>query len=101
MHTLVGKWIPPNERGKFASAYMGNAIGAAVFLPGFGLLISLSSWEWAYYVSTIIGMIWFLCWHLLIFESPEHHPCIDPRERDYIHQSLGTSVQQHLVHTFH
>lgn len=93
MHSMASKWIPPNERSKFVTAYLGSSVGVSVFYPLFGFVISISSWEWVYYLCGILGLIWFIGWQYFVYDSPAKHPRIDPAERAYIEQSLGTSVQ--------
>ena len=34
-----------------------------------------------------VGVLWFVAWMLIVYDSPEKHPRISERERDYI---LGT-----------
>lgn len=94
MHSLVGKWIPPNERSKFVTAYMGTAFGMTVFFPLFGLIILVSTWEWVYYTCGIVGVLWFICWQYFVYDSPAQHPRIDTEEREHIEKSLGDSIQK-------
>lgn len=91
-HNLVGKWIPSNERSRFVSAYLGSSIGVAIFYPLFGYIIKISSWEWVFHFSFIVGTIWFVLWQYFVFDSPEHHPRIDPSEKGYILEVLGSTV---------
>ncbi|KAM8711619.1 hypothetical protein ACLKA7_012174 [Drosophila subpalustris] len=93
MHVLTAKWIPPNERSKFVSAYLGSSVGVAVFYPIFGYIIDWSSWEWVYYICGVVGMLWFVAWQFLVIDSPAQHPRIAQSERRYIEKSLGASVQ--------
>ncbi|KAH8418559.1 hypothetical protein KR222_001463, partial [Zaprionus bogoriensis] len=93
MHVLTAKWIPPNERSKFVSAYLGSSVGVALFYPIFGYIIDWSSWEWVYYVCGVVGMLWFIAWQFLVFDSPAEHPRIAQSEQRYIEKSLGASVQ--------
>ncbi|EDW85863.1 uncharacterized protein Dwil_GK23292 [Drosophila willistoni] len=93
MHVMTAKWIPPNERSKFVSAYLGSSVGVALFYPIFGYIIDLIGWESVYYVSGVVGTFWFISWQFLVFDSPAEHPRIDESERRYIEKSLGASVQ--------
>ena len=36
-----------------------------------------------------IGIIWFLVWSVLAFNSPANHPKISDKERDYIESSIA------------
>lgn len=70
MHHLTAKWIPPNERSQFVSAYLGSSIGVAIAYPIFGFIIKVSSWEWVFHACGICGIIWYMFW--LYFVSSEH-----------------------------
>lgn len=62
MHHLTGQWIPPNERSKFISAYLGSSIGVAIAYPIFGFIMKASSWEWVYHACGICGTVWYAFW---------------------------------------
>lgn len=62
MNNLTGKWIPPNERSKFITSYLGSSIGVATAYPMFGFIIKVSSWEWVFHACGIAGSIWCICW---------------------------------------
>ncbi|CRK96189.1 CLUMA_CG009618, isoform A [Clunio marinus] len=94
MHHLTGKWIPPNERSKFVTAYLGSSIGVAVAYPIFGFIIKASSWEWVFHSCGIAGSIWFIFWLYYVYDSPENHPRIHAKEKEYILKCLGSSVIQ-------
>lgn len=68
MHHLTGQWIPPNERSKFVSAYLGSSIGVALAFPIFGFIIKVSSWEWMFHACGISGIVWYILW--LYYVSP-------------------------------
>lgn len=93
MHDLISKWIPPNERSRFGSAYVGGSVGIVVFYPLFGFIISISSWEWIYHFTAALTMVWFIFWQYYVYDNPSKHPHIDPSELNYITKSLGDSVQ--------
>lgn len=94
MHTMAGRWIPPNERSKFVTAYLGSSMGVAITFPLFGFVISWMSWEWVYHICGIIGVIWYLAWCYFVYDSPAEHPRISAEERMYIEKSLGTSIHK-------
>lgn len=94
MHNMTAQWIPPNERSKFVTAYLGSSIGIALSYFFFGYVIAVTSWEWVFHISGLIGIIWYVFWVFLVFETPAEHPRIDPREREYIEKALGTTVQK-------
>uniref|UniRef100_A0AAG5DIP9 Major facilitator superfamily (MFS) profile domain-containing protein n=1 Tax=Anopheles atroparvus TaxID=41427 RepID=A0AAG5DIP9_ANOAO len=91
MHHMAGLWIPPNERSKFVTAYLGSSIGVALNFPLFGYIISWSSWEYVYHFCGIFGTVWYVAWLYLVYDSPAEHPRIHPNERKFIESSLGIS----------
>lgn len=93
MHVLTAQWIPPNERSKFVTAYLGSSVGIAIFYPLFGYIISWTSWEWVYHICGMVGTFWWLGWLILVYDTPALHPRIDENELSYIQKSLGSSVQ--------
>ncbi|XP_069705479.1 putative inorganic phosphate cotransporter isoform X2 [Periplaneta americana] len=92
MHNLTASWIPPNERSKFLSAYMGSSIGAALTYPLCGLLISWFGWPSVFYVTGGIGVVWFIAWWVFVYDSPAQHPRISEKEKKYILDCLGKTV---------
>ncbi|XP_072398707.1 sialin-like isoform X1 [Diabrotica undecimpunctata] len=92
MHNMVSKWIPPNDRSKFISAYMGSSFGAAMTYPLCGLIIEMWGWEAAFYACGVLGTIWFLAWWFLAHDSPSDHPRISDEEKNYIITSIGKSL---------
>ncbi|XP_005176869.1 sialin [Musca domestica] len=93
MHVLTAKWIPPNERSKFVTAYLGSSVGIAVFYPFFGYIMHWGSWVWVYHFCGILGTVWWFGWLFFVYDSPAQHPRISESEVRYIEKSLGASVQ--------
>ncbi|ETN57893.1 sodium-dependent phosphate transporter [Anopheles darlingi] len=91
MHHMAGQWIPPNERSKFVTAYLGSSIGVALNFPLFGFIIAHTSWEYVYHFCGIFGTVWYVAWLYLVYDSPSEHPRIHPAERKFIESSLGIS----------
>ncbi|XP_067628286.1 sialin [Eurosta solidaginis] len=91
MHHMVGKWIPPNERSKFVTAYLGSSVGVATFYPVFGYVMHWTSWEWVYFMCGVLGTIWWVFWLYFAYDSPAEHPRISSAEQRYIEKSLGAS----------
>lgn len=99
MHVLTAKWIPPNERSKFVTAYLGGSVGIAVFYPLFGYIMYWSSWELVYYICGAIGTLWWLAWLIFVYDSPAQHPRISAKELQYIEKSVEESLQNSAQHT--
>ncbi|KAM7355555.1 sialin-like [Cochliomyia hominivorax] len=94
MHVLIARWIPPDERSKFVTAYFGSSIGAAISYPLFAYIMHYISWQWVYHICGFAGTIWWLGWLFLVYDSPAQHPRISVKELTYIENALGSSVQQ-------
>lgn len=92
MHHLTAQWIPPNERSKFVTSYMGSSIGIALFYPLFGSILSLSSWEYVFHLTGLLGTVWYAAWLYFVYDSPAQHPRIDPYERLYIEKALSGTL---------
>lgn len=93
MHHMSGQWIPADERASFVSSYLGSSMGVAIYYPIFGWIMKTYSWEYIFHFCGIVGIIWFLCWNYFVYDTPSLHPRIDPIERNYIHEKLGSSLQ--------
>ncbi|KAJ8972635.1 hypothetical protein NQ314_000091 [Rhamnusium bicolor] len=96
MHAMLARWIPPLERSKFgAYVYAGTNFGTIISLPLSGWLCSLESghgWPLSFYLFGIIGIIWFVLWMFLIYDTPTSHPRIDRQEKAFILASIGPQV---------
>lgn len=89
MHTMVSKWVPPHERSKFVSAYLGSSVGTAVTYFICGFIIDYLSWEYVFYITGFIGLIWYVCWCFFVYETPAEHPWISKEEHSYITKSIS------------
>ncbi|XP_026294582.1 sialin-like isoform X1 [Frankliniella occidentalis] len=99
MHNMTAQWIPPNERSKFVTAYLGSSVGAALTFPLCGQLIHTLGWESVFYVCGALGLAWYALWFAFVFDSPSRHPRISAEELTYITESLGKSVTQRQIPT--
>jgi MFS transporter, ACS family, solute carrier family 17 (sodium-dependent inorganic phosphate cotransporter), member 5 len=71
---------------------MGSSIGVAITYPVFGFIMEKSCWENVFHFCGVVGTIWYIAWLYYVYDSPEEHPRIHPKEKEYILTSLGTSV---------
>merc|ERR1719167_1459455 len=92
MHALLAQWIPPNERSRMAGiVYSGAQAGTVLSLPISGLLCDAFGWPSVFYVFDFLGLIWWIGWCYLVYDSPQFHPRISSSERRYILDSLASS----------
>lgn len=92
MHAMLAHWIPPLERSRFAAVvYAGSNIGTVISLPLAGWLCSLEfmgGWPLAFYIFGLLGIVWFVFWMFLVYDTPNKHPRISRSERNYIEKSI-------------
>lgn len=72
-------------------------MGAALTFPMCGYLIHAWGWEIVFYVSGILGSIWYIGWIYFVYDSPAEHPRIAKHEKEYIQNALGHSVSKDSV----
>jgi MFS family permease len=63
--------------------------GVFVVTPTAGWLIDAYGWELVFYFFGITSIVWGVLWELVVFDSPDNHPRITEREREFIKTSLG------------
>ncbi|KAJ8670111.1 hypothetical protein QAD02_001370 [Eretmocerus hayati] len=93
MHDMTAKWIPPTERSRFVSAYLGSSVGAAITYPLCALITDSLGWEAVFHITSAIGIIWWAFWAFLVYDSPRLHPRISELEKNYILKSLMASSE--------
>lgn len=94
IHPMTAVWIPPLDRSKFMSNMMASSLGAAITMPVCGFLIDKFDWEWAFYSTGAVGLLWSICWFVFIYETPAVHPRISEEERREIEEAIGSSTSK-------
>ncbi|XP_034255643.1 putative inorganic phosphate cotransporter isoform X2 [Thrips palmi] len=100
-HTMIGRWIPPLERGRASAlVFSGTSLGTVTTMAGVGLLAA-SSWGWpsGFHVPGALGLVWGALWLWLAADSPATCSAISERERNYIEASLGASSSGEKRHS--
>ena len=94
LHALTARWVPVAERGGFiAKGYFGSAFGTVIMFPLCGAIVQAWGWEMAFHIIGVWNSIWFACWWLLVFDTPDKHPRISNTELNHLHNSLGNDVE--------
>ncbi|CAJ1066712.1 sialin [Xyrichtys novacula] len=89
MYTMWAAWAPPLERSRLLTiSYIGAQLGTVVSLPLSGEICFYLGWPYVFYVFGAVGLVWFVLWSFLVFNSPSTHPWISDREQNYITASL-------------
>lgn len=97
MYGVWSKWSPPEERSRLvAISYSGCYFGTVAALPLCGALAERLGWPSIFYVFGVIGGIWTIVWLLMISETPNSDKYISEPEKEYIEDSLGTTVKIRL-----
>jgi ACS family sodium-dependent inorganic phosphate cotransporter-like MFS transporter 5 len=100
-HSLVAKWAPPLERSRmtFISG-SGVLVGCSATLPLAGWLCNCGfagGWPSVFYVSGIAGVLWFVLWLFLVYDTPGRHPRISLKELKYIQNALADQQSENIV----
>lgn len=69
-------------------------------MPISGYLIASFGWEYVFYVTGAVGLIWSLAWFMLIYDTPAQHPRISDDERNYIESSIGNTITKRVSFCF-
>ncbi|XP_043120009.1 vesicular glutamate transporter 3 [Puntigrus tetrazona] len=89
-HGMWSRWAPPLERSRLATtSFCGSYAGAVIAMPLAGILVQYVGWPSVFYIYGVFGIIWYIFWLLLAYDSPAIHPTISEEERTYIETSIG------------
>lgn len=92
LSAAVSRWVPVSERAKFMSfTICGASLGTVVSMPLCGAILTTWGWEAVFYVSGILAFMWTVAWCMLVYETPEKHPRISQKEKDYLASVLTSS----------
>ena len=78
------EWFPARERSVAIGWFnIGSSIGALCAPPLVVWTILHASWQWAFVVVGVLGILWTLLW-MLFYKHPRDQHRLSERERDYI-----------------
>ena len=66
----------------------GAQAGTVIAMPLSGVLADDVGWESVFYVFGGFGVVWFIFWAFLTFDTPSSHPRISNEEKDYIESRI-------------
>lgn len=79
----------------------GSSAGAAFTYFICGYIIDWYGWEWVFYITGVLGFAWSVAWAAMVFDTPQEHPWISEKERNYIEDSIGNSLNRSKVSGLH
>ena len=80
----TSEWFPAAERGLAGGFFnMGASLGSMLAAPLVAWAILTHSWQFAFVLTGVIGLVWAGLW-LIFYQSPSKHRALSAREREYI-----------------
>lgn len=80
----TAEWFPARERGLAGGVFnIGASMGSMIAPPLVAWAIIAHNWQFAFVITGALGLVWAALW-LAFYHSPETHPRLSDRERDYI-----------------
>ena len=90
----VATWFPVRDRAFATGIFNSGSNIGAMLAPLIGaLVVSLASWQAAFYVTGAVGFIWVVIW-LLTYRDPAEMSKISSSELAYINQDPEVAVQK-------
>ncbi|VVC97622.1 unnamed protein product [Leptidea sinapis] len=90
---MISKWAPKTERGRmgaivFGGAQIGNICGSYFS----GLIMHEGSWENVFYLFGGLGVLWFIIWTLICYNTPNTHPFISDSEKKFLNENVDALI---------
>ncbi|XP_061401707.1 sialin [Musca vetustissima] len=96
MYAVVGYWIPLIERSRFMSSFQGFSIGTGLTFVLGGFITKRFGWQYVFYTTGSLGMLWCLFWYLLAYNTPQEHPRITKDELEYIEINISSEMKKSI-----
>jgi MFS family permease len=95
--SAISRWFPFAERGRAQAVIMvGSRLGAAFAPAAVIAVMAVVGWRPVYPLFAALGVVWALVWVWWYRNSPEEHPGVSRREREFIAAGRALS-QQHAA----
>ena len=95
IYSLYSRWVHPDRRasavGLMNSGISGGSVIALICTPW---LISVWSWQGAFYLYGLLGVIWFVVWAPLARSRPADKPDWDPPNRASATAEAGSATDR-------
>ncbi|PFX21595.1 Vesicular glutamate transporter 2.1 [Stylophora pistillata] len=90
-HAMWSRWAPSAERTTLVTVSItGASIGYLLTMPITGLLTKYGfdgGWASVFYCFGVFGIVWYIVWLMVAYESPTLHPTISDDERCLIQET--------------
>lgn len=97
LQTLIAKWAPPSEKGKFVSCLMGNTLGTCLTWPLVGSATMAWGWAWGFHMISLQHVVFCLIFFFVASDSPYKSKFVTEEELKYISEAQGKSVSKKSV----
>lgn len=98
--SLIAKWAPPKEKSIFMCCILGFTFGTLVTPPISSIIIIHLGWEWSFYLTSIVGVLFVVAWFILVSDYPIDNWFCSKEEATFINDSLeGTVVKGWVIKT--
>ncbi len=89
----TAEWFPAKERGIAGGVYnIGASVGSMLAPPLVAWAILAYNWQASFLITGALGLVWVALW-LLLYQSPEKHPALSDREKEYISSGQEKSLK--------
>lgn len=99
VNVMLAKWSPPSERSKLGTlVFAGNQIGSTFVNSVSGLLLQYSpiGWSSVFYFFGSIAVIWVIVFLIVCYNTPNEHPFISDKEKQYINDATQEHTRKKL-----
>ena len=67
----VAEWFSVRDRSTAMGVInAGTAVGSVLAPPLIAAIIAMSGWRWVFVLAGLVGLVWTVCWLLLVAEPP-------------------------------
>lgn len=89
------EWFPAKERGIAQGIFgAGASLGSVVSAPIIAALYLIFGWKMTFVLIAVLGLIWIIPWLYINKATPNKHPWITEKERNYILAKPETQVAE-------
>lgn len=92
IHAIWANWAPPLERSRLATlAFSGSFVGTVFAMPVCGIMVERLGWASVFYAFGTMGLIWYVCWSIVVKDHPSLDSRVGELELMYIKRTLGSA----------